>query len=302
MKKELPARPNVEHLKSQAKDLLEAVRRGDAEALARVRASLPSGVVNALHDAQSVIAREYGFASWKELRDHVDKVLSPETIRALVGAPLPPEIMEALASAASRPIDPVPLDEALPLVGVRNALVAVGAVAPLHLGRNASIEAVKNARDGAVVLFTQRDPANEDPAEEDLHPVGAAARVLRTFPVDAGLAIVVRATQWVRLEGIDRRGGYAAARVVPFVVAAGDPAEVARLERELRTKASVLVSSSMPNPEPLLRRLEQMKPGELADAVIANIPCPVEAKARYAAEPNLVARLAYVLALFDRAA
>src|SRR5262249_54862391 len=124
----------------------------------------------------------------------------------------------------------------------------------------------------------------------------------RTFPVDAGLAIVVRATQWVRLESVERLRSHALARVAPFVVATGDAAEVGRLERELRAKASSFVASSMPDPAPLLRRLEEMKPDELADAVIANFPCPVDVKARYAAEPDLAARLAYVLALFDHAA
>jgi hypothetical protein len=41
---------------------------------------------------------------------------------------------------------------------------------------------------------------------------------------------------------------------------------------------------------------------ELADATIANLPCSVEEKARYAKEPSLTARLEYVIALCDRAA
>jgi hypothetical protein len=77
----LPERPNLEHLKKRAKSLLHAVREQDQTALQRFR-SLPafantptdqlaaSGL--ALHDAQSVIAREHGFASWKELREEVE--------------------------------------------------------------------------------------------------------------------------------------------------------------------------------------------------------------------------------------
>src|SRR5581483_8580757 len=68
MPKDLPARPNAEHIKSQAKDLLAAYKRGDAAALDRFRRGLPSArgatdaalvtAAFALHDAQSVIARE----------------------------------------------------------------------------------------------------------------------------------------------------------------------------------------------------------------------------------------------------
>jgi ankyrin repeat protein len=50
----LPARPNLRHLKDQARDLLRA---GQAESLAK---------------AQFQVAREYGFASWPKLKAHVD--------------------------------------------------------------------------------------------------------------------------------------------------------------------------------------------------------------------------------------
>jgi hypothetical protein len=52
----LPDRPNLRHLKDQAKDLLKA---GDAKTLT---------------DAQFKIARLYGFASWPKLKAHVDSL------------------------------------------------------------------------------------------------------------------------------------------------------------------------------------------------------------------------------------
>ena len=54
--KQLPPRPNLDQLKRQAKELLQA------------------GKAVALHDAQTMLAREYGFASWNKLRDHVEAV------------------------------------------------------------------------------------------------------------------------------------------------------------------------------------------------------------------------------------
>src|SRR5690242_10140079 len=69
----LPDRPNLEHLKKQAKSLLSAARAKEPEALQRFRI-LPAPATDlALHDAQSVIAREYGFKSWNELREHVEE-------------------------------------------------------------------------------------------------------------------------------------------------------------------------------------------------------------------------------------
>jgi hypothetical protein len=77
----LPDRPNLEQLKKQAKTLLHAAQAHDAAALRRF-AVLPAlaqksdaelaAVDLALHDAQSVIAREHGFASWSALREEVE--------------------------------------------------------------------------------------------------------------------------------------------------------------------------------------------------------------------------------------
>lgn len=79
--KHIPARPDAAHLKKQAKQLLAAWRTGDADSFARLRQALPAaqGASNAaiaamalrLHDAQSCLAREYGFVSWAELMGFV---------------------------------------------------------------------------------------------------------------------------------------------------------------------------------------------------------------------------------------
>ena len=84
----LPERANLEQLKKQAKSLLHAAQGGEPDALRRFQglpqlarlsvAELGASSL-ALHDAQSVIAREYGFKSWNELREHVqDRSLSFE--------------------------------------------------------------------------------------------------------------------------------------------------------------------------------------------------------------------------------
>ncbi|MEM9884011.1 MAG: ankyrin repeat domain-containing protein, partial [Planctomycetota bacterium] len=54
----LPPRPELQHLKNQAKRRLEALRRSDPKAK--------------LSTAQFALARDYGFSSWRELKAHVD--------------------------------------------------------------------------------------------------------------------------------------------------------------------------------------------------------------------------------------
>ncbi|HIV72541.1 MAG TPA: hypothetical protein H9903_16515 [Candidatus Aquabacterium excrementipullorum] len=79
--KRLPARPDLGHLKKQAKALLSQYRDGEPAAMARFRAFLPAAAGQSdlaitqmalrLHDAQSCLAREYGFVSWADLQGFV---------------------------------------------------------------------------------------------------------------------------------------------------------------------------------------------------------------------------------------
>src|SRR5688500_12893101 len=71
MSEKLPPRANLEHLKNQAKALLRAAREDDPEAAARFR-SLGAGAAPQLADAQRLVARQYGFSTWAELKAHVE--------------------------------------------------------------------------------------------------------------------------------------------------------------------------------------------------------------------------------------
>ncbi|MDR3703537.1 MAG: hypothetical protein P4L56_28065 [Candidatus Sulfopaludibacter sp.] len=62
----LPARPSLEQLQKQAKDLLRQYRADSATAT--------------LAEAQLVLAREYGFATWARLKHHVEAIAQPKTI------------------------------------------------------------------------------------------------------------------------------------------------------------------------------------------------------------------------------
>jgi hypothetical protein len=68
MSRTLPKRPNLEHLKNQAKARLDALLHHDPNAK--------------LADALHAIAGEYGFASWPKLKAHVLQALGAATTTA----------------------------------------------------------------------------------------------------------------------------------------------------------------------------------------------------------------------------
>lgn len=79
--KRMPARPDIGHLKKQAKELLAQYRQQVPEATQRFRDTLPAALGKThpeiqamdlrLHDAQSCVAREHGFPSWADLQGFV---------------------------------------------------------------------------------------------------------------------------------------------------------------------------------------------------------------------------------------
>ncbi len=82
--RDLPARPNLEQYKKQAKGLVRDCGRGLPAALARVRRhhprfhKLPEPEIRAMKishtDAQLILAREHGFESWPKFADHIETV------------------------------------------------------------------------------------------------------------------------------------------------------------------------------------------------------------------------------------
>src|SRR6202521_4361296 len=82
--------PDLEQLKRQAKELLEAYRASSPEAVAEVRAYHRTTTVEtfALHDAQFVLARSYGFESWPKLKAAVDGVTSAKLCQSVEGGDL----------------------------------------------------------------------------------------------------------------------------------------------------------------------------------------------------------------------
>jgi hypothetical protein len=95
MSRQLPAKPNLEYLKKQAKELLRNGQHGK------------------LADAQRALASEYGFARWADLKAHVQALsLTPaEALKAAVcdcNAARVREVLKQHPELRARIDDPLP--------------------------------------------------------------------------------------------------------------------------------------------------------------------------------------------------
>jgi hypothetical protein len=87
MSRNLPPRPNLEHLKKQAKDLLHDLKQQHP--------------ASKLADAQYALAREYGFASWPKLKVHVESL--PRVISSDEDTEAPVDFQSGMASERANP-------------------------------------------------------------------------------------------------------------------------------------------------------------------------------------------------------
>jgi Lon protease-like protein len=338
MRRELPSKPNLEHLKSQAKDLLDAHRRGDREALTRIRDAVPAfahksnseiaSLPFALHDAQSAIAREYGCVSWAELRTKVDASGEPEpsdgvataaeqTVAAQKISPeLAAALREALALRGTQTGEPTP--SSVPVLTLRNAVAFPGALIPIDVSRPFTMHAIEAAmqrRPAFIAVFAQRAIETEHPAREDLHAIGSLCivRVLRSAADAPGSSstaepprshpllawVVLEGVRFVELQALEQTEPYYAARVVDTTDERGDEQQIGALERRLRELAHRFADTVATRAQAHAVIDQITGPRELADLVMSNFPTPVAEMASYAEETQLVRRLERAIALLE---
>lgn len=321
MQAKLPARPHLEHLKSQAKELLAAHRRGERLAMARIREAVPAfhGKSDAtiaegpfaLHDAQSAIAREYGFASWAELRGHVSAAHSPQlpvTIQYLSGQAVPHQLAEAIRTVSLKRgtgFD-IPTPDELPALPLRNAVVFPGALIPLDIARTRTLDAVGAAlttQPAFLAIFAQRTFDVEVPTTDDLHPTGCLCVVRHFERLEDSVRgwIIVEGVRWVSLDAIERIDPYYVVSVANTTVQRDDERLCAELDHELRTKARRVAERLPQIRDAALSLIDTTNDiAQLADLVIVNFAPPVAEAAAYADEAKLSARLRRVISLLDQ--
>jgi ankyrin repeat protein len=152
--KHLPPKPNLDHLKHQANDLLQQHGHHDRAAAQRLRefhprlAGAPDDVIFSspitLSDAQLTIAREYGFASWPRIKHRVEDPKPSDDLRF----PHHERIDDPMFSDAVRLIDS----------GASSALARLLQEHPKLIRERVHFEGENYFRDPALLDFIAENP------------------------------------------------------------------------------------------------------------------------------------------------
>src|SRR5215470_7457772 len=201
--------------------------------------------------------------------------------------------------------DVVHFGDELPVLPIRNAVLFPGAVAPFDVGREKSValvEDVDNLPSPVIAIFAQKDPSTDDPAADDLHAVGCAARVLKALKHSSGnYSLILQGLTRIRLEDVTQGSPYLKAKVKRLEESGLEDDEAEALSMSLRDIAKQVIQLMPELPREAGSLIDSIQaPGALADLVAANLDAPVEEKAQLIETIEVKDRIRKVLRLLTR--
>jgi ATP-dependent Lon protease len=167
-----------------------------------------------------------------------------------------------------------------PVLPLRDLVVYPRMVAPIFVGREASILAIEDAQidNHTLIALTQRDPNQEDPGLEDFLPIGVEMAIGRLLSMpDGSSSALAQARRRVELVEFVQEEPFIIARARPIY----EPSEVNRqTEATMRSalelfQRCVQLDRSLPE-EAYLFALNIEEPGWLADMIITAVAPPME--------------------------
>ena len=192
---------------------------------------------------------------------------------------------------------------AFPLLPLRDVVVYPHMVIPLFVGRNKSIEALEAAMvgDKQVLLLTQRNPADDDPAPGALYGLGTMATILQLLKLpDGTVKVLVEGEQRARVERIEEVDGYQQASVTLIDEASLDEREAEVLVRTLMSQFEQFVNLGKKIPAEAVSSLAGIDdPRRLVDTMAAHLNLKVEQKQAILEITSLRERVEHVLGVLD---
>jgi ATP-dependent Lon protease len=160
---------------------------------------------------------------------------------------------------------------------LRDTVLFPQAFMPLAVARESSVrlidEAVASGR--MIAVFAQREAAEDDPQQQDLHPIGTASHIHKMFKLpDGSLRIIVQGVTRVRLDEMLTARPYLRARVteLPEVVGEKDKLEIDALQRNIKTNFQQIVSlSPLMSDDLQTLAINITEPGRLADFIASSL-------------------------------
>ncbi|MBD8873518.1 endopeptidase La [Rhodanobacter sp. DHB23] len=194
--------------------------------------------------------------------------------------------------------------DALPVLPLRDVVVYPHMVIPLFVGRDKSMRALERAMEGErkILLVAQKSPDIDDPAVDDLHPIGTLAGVLQLLKLpDGTVKVLVEGQSRVSIEDCREDGGMlvAGSRVIEPVYGSKER-ELDVVSRTLVSLFEQLVKQSRKLPPEVLASLSGIEdPSRVADSIAAHLSVRMADKQKVLETADVGERLELLIGLVD---
>ncbi|NDH28778.1 MAG: AAA family ATPase, partial [bacterium] len=192
-----------------------------------------------------------------------------------------------------------------PLVPLREIVIFPEMVAPLKVGRDKSVAAIRAAAaaGGWIALVTQREPEQEEiTSVEQLHAMGTLAKIAQVVNLpDGTLRAVVQGQRRLKVKSLDTTGAALMLKGTIVETPEVTGVEVEALMRSVQAQVETYVTSGAPvPPEAAVAAKNISDPGLLADMTAYTPDMTTEQRQELLETIDVVARLKYVASFLSR--
>ncbi|MFB6259882.1 MAG: LON peptidase substrate-binding domain-containing protein, partial [Thiohalorhabdaceae bacterium] len=193
--------------------------------------------------------------------------------------------------------------DVLPVLPLRDVVIFPHMVIPLFVGREKSIAALEEAmaNDKQILLVAQKDASDDEPAPEEIHPVGTLSTILQLLKLpDGTVKVLVEGGRRARVEAFQTGEEYYTARVALLAEEPGEDKEMDALMRSVVNQFEQYVKLSKKTPPEVLTSLSSIEdPARLADTIAAHLSLKVEEKQEVLEMEDLRERLEHLYSLME---
>jgi ATP-dependent Lon protease len=172
---------------------------------------------------------------------------------------------------------PLVIPPELPVLPLRDTVLFPNSFMPLAVAREASVRLIDEATSSGrmIGVFTQREASVEEPAQDDLYPIGTATHIHKMFKLpDGSLRLIVQGLARVRLDRIVQTRPYlkAAVTMADELLRDEDHLEIDALQRNIKSNFQQVVSLSPLLSDDLQALAANITdPGKLADFIASSL-------------------------------
>jgi ATP-dependent Lon protease len=192
---------------------------------------------------------------------------------------------------------------AYPVLPLRDIVVFPHMIVPLFVGREKSIKALEEVMrsDTFILLATQKNASDDDPATGAIYEIGTLASVLQLLKLpDGTVKVLVEGAARAKVERYTDRADYYEADAVVLADASGEQVEAEALARSVINEFENYVKLNKKVSPEVVGVVQQIEDyAKLADTVASHLAVKIPDKQLILETPSVTERLEKVLGLME---